>query len=337
MTISVSTPPDDVKRALFWVVVGVQNKSCWTLIDTGSGKNLLSYDVWANLPVPPQMKLPGPMRVLAGNNQPVDLVGWVLLRFRIGPKTMVHEFGVVRGLPIDVIIGGEFLRSHECLVQYNKQGRDTVEMKRLDCEVCEENRRTMKEANDPQLRLNLLRTPADRKQYRFSSAIPTQLPQQQINHREKLRAVLIDLKLNEIELAPELKHELISVIERRLDAFATNDDDVGKTNLIEHKIETGTSTPFKVRGRIVPFASREFVEQELLRLDNLGVISPADPGQCPYASPIVVVPKKDGGGRMCVDYRTLNKQTVKAQYSYPESRRSLHRFITLIASSLWTC
>ena len=53
-----------------------------------------------------------------------------------------------------------------------------------------------------------------------------------------------------------------------------------------------------------------------------GVISKADPGDCPYASPVVVVNKKEGDPtkdpyRLCVDYRRLNADTVKDSYPLP--------------------
>ena len=49
----------------------------------------------------------------------------------------------------------------------------------------------------------------------------------------------------------------------------------------------------------------------------IGHIAEADPGQCPYASRSVVVKKKDGSFRLCVDYRRLNAQTVKDAYPLP--------------------
>ena len=108
-----------------------------------------------------------------------------------------------------------------------------------------------------------------------------------------------------------MKHDVIEIGSRRVDAFALDDNDIGHTTLVDHRIDTANSIPLRERARPIPYARRKFVETELQRLISLGIISAADPGVCPYASPIGVVPKKDGGLRICVDYRQLIQQTGK--------------------------
>ena len=120
-----------------------------------------------------------------------------------------------------------------------------------------------------------------------------------------------------MNVSADIKNWLVEIVNRNLKAFATSDDDLSITDRIEHTIDTGTNVPFKERGRPVPYGAREFLEKEIAKYLKLGIISPADPGQCPYTSSVVVVPKKDGTYRMCVDYRRLNTQTVKDNYNLP--------------------
>ena len=74
-------------------------------------------------------------------------------------------------------------------------------------------------------------------------AVPTGLPYVQEHRREKLCKVLTELKIDLISVSDSILHELVSVWARRLDASAGDDDDVGYTTLIEHRIETGNSLP----------------------------------------------------------------------------------------------
>ena len=103
------------KKTLFWVPVGVQNRTVWALIDTGAIRNLISQQDFEAMPHPATLRPPGSLTVVAGNNQEIPLEGWITLRFTINTRTAYHDFGVAMNLPLDMLIGGEFLRPHECL------------------------------------------------------------------------------------------------------------------------------------------------------------------------------------------------------------------------------
>ncbi len=92
------------------------------------------------------------------------------------------------------------------------------------------------------------------------------------------------------------------------DIFSTNHLDVGHTCLIEVDIDTGDSPPIAQAPYRVALHHVDWLQEELTKLEEAGVIE-----QCvsPWASPIVIVPKKTILGhppekQMCVDYRALN-------------------------------
>ena len=62
--------------------------------------------------------------VVGGNNPEIALLSWMTLRFSINTLSVYHEFGVVQNMPIDMLIGGEFLPPHECQIMYYASGLD---------------------------------------------------------------------------------------------------------------------------------------------------------------------------------------------------------------------
>ena len=96
--------------------------------------------------------------------------------------------------------------------------------------------------------------------------------------------------------------------------FALADHELGEANLIEHRIEMTEHKPFRTPPRRLPYALRTELELEIDRLMNSGCI---EPSTSPYASGLVLVRKKDGSLRVCVDYRGINKDTVSDCFPIP--------------------
>ncbi|GFT19527.1 retrovirus-related Pol polyprotein from transposon opus [Nephila pilipes] len=96
--------------------------------------------------------------------------------------------------------------------------------------------------------------------------------------------------------------------------FPKSSEEFGRTNLTKHRIDTGNPPPIKQHPRRLPFAKVEEVKDLLKDMQAKGVI---EPSTSPWASPIILVRKKDGSTRFCVDYRRLNDITKKDSYSLP--------------------
>lgn len=97
--------------------------------------------------------------------------------------------------------------------------------------------------------------------------------------------------------------------------FARSDLELGSTNVVKMSLNTGNSAPIKQRPYRLPFSQRPILDKHLDELLEAGIIRPST---SPWSSPIIMVPRKDGGSpRMCVDYRKLNKVLVHNSYPLP--------------------
>ena len=88
----------------------------------------------------------------------------------------------------------------------------------------------------------------------------------------------------------------------------------GLCTLVPISIET-TGPPISQSAYRTPLAKRKLVEDAVEDMLQEGVIRPSS---SPWASPITLVPKKDGTTRFCVDYRRVNAVTVQDQYPLPQ-------------------
>ncbi|XP_061165068.1 uncharacterized protein LOC133174043 [Saccostrea echinata] len=86
--------------------------------------------------------------------------------------------------------------------------------------------------------------------------------------------------------------------------FSKTKDDFGRTSLIKHKINTEGARPTKQPPRRLPHHTAEFVDKEVENMIRKGIV---EPSSSPWAAGVVLVEKKDGTKRFCVDYRSLNR------------------------------
>ncbi|GBL83036.1 hypothetical protein AVEN_165270-1 [Araneus ventricosus] len=81
--------------------------------------------------------------------------------------------------------------------------------------------------------------------------------------------------------------------------------------MTQHRINTGNHPPIKQYPRRLPLAKKEEAERLVKEMVDNGII---EESSGPWASPIVLVKKKDGSTHFCVDYRKLNEITIKDSY-----------------------
>ena len=133
----------------------------------------------------------------------------------------------------------------------------------------------------------------------------------------------VDAILNRMDvgdLTDPQRESLQRVVERYQSTFSKNDDDLGFCDLVEHKIITTDERPIKIPHRRVPPHQWQEVRDYIQKSLEQGIIRESS---SPYASPIVLVRKKDGKLRLCVDYRLLNAKTHKDAYPLPRIDEAL--------------
>ena len=140
-------------------------------------------------------------------------------------------------------------------------------------------------------------------------------------------------------LSVQNKEKLLLLLLDYQDVFLTTDDTLGYCTVYPHTINTGNAPPIKQAARRLPFHRREELQSLLDDMLQQGIITESN---SPWAAPVVLVKKKDGSTRLCVDYRKLNSVTVQDAYPLPrvdDTLDSLHGcnlFSTMdLASGYW--
>ena len=98
------------------------------------------------------------------------------------------------------------------------------------------------------------------------------------------------------------------------DMFATSLSDLGCCTVSSHEIRLISTDPIFMHPYRKSIKERQQIQDEVNKLLEAGLIRTS---RSPWASPVILVPKKDGSTRMCIDYRRLNAQTSTEQWPLP--------------------
>ena len=123
------------------------------------------------------------------------------------------------------------------------------------------------------------------------------------------RKVLLEDK----NISQKTQEAFDKLCEKYEDIISKNSGDIGKTMLVEMEIDTGNHSPIASKPYTLPLKHYDWVQKEIETLEKAGII---ERSISPWASPVVIVPKKSTPGepprrRMCVDYQRINKLQPK--------------------------
>ena len=129
-----------------------------------------------------------------------------------------------------------------------------------------------------------------------------------------------DITINS-EIGDDLVNNFIILLNEYRNAFALTMDEIQKTDLIEMEIKLNSNQVVNYRPYKVPYGLKKTLQSQIDLLLKLGIIQNSS---SEYSSPVLLVPKKNGEYRLCVDYRKLNSRTKKENFPVPNIEETLN-------------
>jgi hypothetical protein len=130
---------------------------------------------------------------------------------------------------------------------------------------------------------------------------------------DALKPVLPDVVVAQFARCPEMHREAIFQQFLRYEHLFNN---LGTAKGIQFEINLSDPRPVKQPVRRVTAAQREIITEQVNEMLRLGVIRKSN---SPWSTPCVLVKKKNGETRLCLDYRSLNQRTIKDSFPLPRS------------------
>ena len=131
------------------------------------------------------------------------------------------------------------------------------------------------------------------------------------------------INMDQMPTDPKDRALVLKLMVQYREVFAKSNLDLGDTNITEHEIDTGDAKPIKQRPHKTPYALRDIMDKAVDDMLKQGITSESN---SPWASPVVLVKKKDGSVRFCVDFRKVNAVTIKDSLPMPRIDDTIESF-----------
>ena len=134
-------------------------------------------------------------------------------------------------------------------------------------------------------------------------------------HKElKVRKLYEPLEVKTTTLTQKQQQKFTALLWKYEEIFAKHEFDIGTSNILQHKIDLTSTNPIKQRPYRVPHALQGECNRQVDEWLKHGIIQHS---ASPWLSPLLLVKKKGGEWRICVDYRKINAITNKDNYPLP--------------------
>ena len=118
----------------------------------------------------------------------------------------------------------------------------------------------------------------------------------------------------DVDVPSHYKPQIQKFLKKNKNLFASVDSELGHTSTVTMKIDTGSNPPIKLRPYRTPIQSRQVIEKTIDEMMGANIVHRS---KSLWSFPVVIVDKKDGSKRFCVDFRKLNQITKPKSYPLP--------------------
>lgn len=310
------------------------------ILDSGAVASIISSEFLEGLEKDIETKSGAHHDLVAADGGRLQVAGTVDLKLSIGELMISHPFEVVRDFAFPVLLGSDFLVRTKAVLDY-KEGtvrfgrtpQDTVKLPVLGV-FSEQDGTALSDLSNGASRVCVfacscptpaLLDPGRRLSDRSSdlTSCPTTSGASHVSVSGSSSSSLTRqwkpsshtrLSGNFSEL------QLTTLLDKYSHVFASGPDDLGSTTFESHRIDTGDQQPVNQPPYRMSPSNREELNHQMESMMTNGVIRPS---RSAWASPVVLVDKKDGSKRFCVDYRGVNNLSKKDRYPIPRVDDSL--------------
>nr|VZI14049.1 unnamed protein product [Spirometra erinaceieuropaei] len=239
------------------------------------------------------------LQILTANSSTLQLSGSATVPVSIKDTTIRHCFLVSSELKWNVILGCDFLKRHAQAITFSPTSQSLI-------------------LKDDEVTVDVNSVDIDTRPPLDPSSIEDILPD---------------------NISADDRGALFHALAPFTSVFTWADQAIGRCNVVQHRINTGSAPPQHLPPRRIPFHFREELDKMVENMLQQGIIQPSS---SPWAAPVTLVKKKDNSLRLCVDYRRLNAITVRDAFPLPRmddllaSMAGKKFFSTLdLSSSYW--
>ncbi len=297
--------------------VTIKHTNINAIIDTGSTFSLVQYKIWKKLTKKGDDQFStSKQNFILANGQSQKAIGKVRWMCEIKEEKFEVEFFVMedKDLAVSVILGLDFLQKSKMVLDFNTLHFHLPDVAQKKCTF------PFYSQDGPS------------NNHFYMAVLDTDEPPiiSGADHNLIVEAAM------HAETTPEIQAQLKDLMLKWPTVCTQN---IGRTNVIRHQIITTDQQPVRKKPYKVSVFRNDFIEGQVKELLEKKIIQPST---SPWASPVVVVDKKDGNMRLCVDYRGLNAKTYLDAYPMPqitdilESLKGAKVFSTLdLKSGYW--